>query len=37
MLVLMVLFFSPGLRWIMQPVYRLAGAWIGWLDRVVPV
>ena len=37
MLVLMVLFFSPGLRWIMQPVYRLAGVWIGWLDRVVPV
>ena len=37
MLVLMVLFFSPGLRFVMQPVYRLAAVWIGWLDRVVPV
>jgi Zn-dependent protease len=37
MLVLMVLFFSPGLRWIMRPVYSLAGAWIGLLDRVVPL
>jgi Zn-dependent protease len=37
MLVLMVLFFSPGLRLMMTPVYRLAGAWIGWLDSVVPL
>jgi Zn-dependent protease len=36
MLVLLVLFFTPALRVIMTPVYRLAGAWIGLLDRLVP-
>jgi Zn-dependent protease len=41
MLVLLVLFFSPslglpGLSFILAPVYKLTGAWIGLLGRVVP-
>jgi Zn-dependent protease len=41
MLVLLALFFSPsiglpGLGLLMQPVYLLAGAWVGWLQNVVP-
>jgi Zn-dependent protease len=36
MLVLLVLFFTPGLGLLMRPVYRLAAAWIGWLNGMVP-
>ena len=35
MLVLLVLFFSPGLRFVMGPVYAFAGAWVGLLGRLV--
>ena len=40
MLVLLVLFFSPslglpGLGFVMRPVYALAGAWVGLLNRLV--
>jgi Zn-dependent protease len=37
MLVLMVLFFSPGLGLLMRPVYSLTGAWVRWLDAMVPM
>jgi Zn-dependent protease len=36
MLILLVLFFTPGLGLLMRPVYRLAAAWIGWLNGMVP-
>jgi Zn-dependent protease len=36
MLVLLALFFTPGLGLLLGPVYRLAAAWIGWLSGVVP-
>jgi Zn-dependent protease len=36
MLVLLVLFFTPGLGLMMRPVYHLAAIWSAWLMRVVP-
>jgi Zn-dependent protease len=40
MLVLLLLFFAPsigfpGLNFIMSPVFRLAGAWAGWVHHMV--
>jgi Zn-dependent protease len=35
MLVLLVLFFTPGLGLLMTPVYRLTAAWVGFLRGMV--